>query len=133
MKALTFKEKQDVLEDMFKKYHRALLQLKCLEERNFYPSIQFGAVKEKKTYYQDKGSQLNNDLIMKEELEKVISTFEFVIECLSKDSKLIIKKEFIERKGKDWWIYYYSRSTYYRLKTRAMEETLYYFSCLEKS
>ena len=40
MKALTFKEKQDVLEDLFKKYHRAVLQLKCLEERNFYPSIQ---------------------------------------------------------------------------------------------
>ena len=37
MKALTFKEKQDVLEDLFKKYHRAVLQLKCLEERNFYP------------------------------------------------------------------------------------------------
>ena len=75
MKALTFKEKQDVLEDLFKKYHRAVLQLKCLEESNFYPSIQFDTVKEKKMYY-------------------------------------------------------YSRSTYYRLKTRAMEETLFYFSCL---
>ena len=46
MKALTFKEKQDVLEDLFKKYHRAVLQLKCLEERNFYPAIQFDTVKE---------------------------------------------------------------------------------------
>ena len=46
MKALTFKEKQDVLEDLFKKYHRAVLQLKCLEERNFYPTIQFDTVKE---------------------------------------------------------------------------------------
>ena len=100
MKALTFKEKQDVLEDLFKKYHRAVLQLKCLEERNFYPTIQFDTVKEKKTYYQDKGSQLNDQLV------------------------------FIERVGKDWWIDYYSRSTYYRLKTRAMEETLFYFSCL---
>ena len=35
MKALTFKEKQDVLEDLLKKYQRAVLQLKCLEERNF--------------------------------------------------------------------------------------------------
>ena len=112
MKALTFKEKQDVLEDLFKKYHRAVLQLKCLEERNFYPAIQFDTVKEKKTYYQDKGSQLNDQLVLKEELEKVI------------------EKEFIERVGKDWWIDYYSRSTYYRLKTRAMEETLFYFSCL---
>ena len=103
MKALTFKEKQDVLEDLFKKYHRAVLQLKCLEERNFYPTIQFDTVKEKKTYYQDKGSQLNDQLVLKEDIERV---------------------------GKDWWIDYYSRSTYYRLKTRAMEETLFYFSCL---
>ena len=75
MKALTFKEKQDVLEDLFKKYHRAVLQLKCLEERNFYPTIQFDTVKEKKTYYQDKGSQLNDQLVLKEELEKVINPF----------------------------------------------------------
>ena len=122
MKALTFKEKQDVLEDLFKKYHRAVLQLKCLEERNFYPSIQFDTVKEKKTYYQDKGSQLNDQLVLKEELEKVIATFKFILDCLSMESKVIV--------GKDWWIDYYSRSTYYRLKTRAMEETLFYFSCL---
>ena len=83
MKALTFKEKQDVLEDLFKKYHRAVLQLKCLEERNFYPTIQFDTVKEKKTYYQDKGSQLNDQLVLKEELEKVIATFEFILDCLS--------------------------------------------------
>ena len=109
MKALTFKEKQDVLEDLFKKYHRAVLQLKCLEERNFYPTIQFDTVKEKKTYYQDKGSQLNDQLVLKEELEKVIATFEFILDCLSMESKVIIEKEF---------------------KTRAMEETLFYFSCL---
>ena len=36
MKALTFKEKQDVLEDLFKKYHRALLQLKFLKEKSFF-------------------------------------------------------------------------------------------------
>lgn len=104
MKALTFKEKQDVLEDLFKKYHRAVLQLKCLEERNFYPAIQFDTVKEKKTYYQDKGSQLNDQLVLKEELEKVIATFEFILDCLSMESKVIIEKEFIERVGKDWWI-----------------------------
>ena len=130
MKALTFKEKQDVLEDLFKKYHRAVLQLKCLEERNFYPTIQFDTVKEKKMYYQDKGSQLNDQLVLKEELEKVIATFEFILDCLSMESKVIIEKEFIERVGKDWRIVYYSRRTYYRLKTRAMEETLFYFSCL---
>ena len=72
MKALTFKEKQDVLEDLFKKYHRAVLQLKCLEERNFYPTIQFDTVKEKKTYYQDKGSKLNDGLIIILEVHTIV-------------------------------------------------------------
>lgn len=130
MKALTFKEKQDVLENLFKKYHRALLQLKCLEERNFYPSIQYDEVKEKKLYYKDKGSQLNDLLEIKEELEKTISSFDFVVDCLSKESKQIIENEFIKREPKNWWSEYYSRSTYYRLKTRAMEEALFYFNCL---
>ena len=99
--------------------------------KEFYPSIQFDTVKEKKMYYQDKGSQLNDQLVLKEELEKVIvnnlNLFQIVYRWRV---KIIIEKEFIERVGKDWWIDYYSRSTYYRLKTRAMEETLFYFSCL---
>ena len=73
---------------------------------NVYPTIQFDTVKEKKTYYQDKGSQLNDQLVLKEELEKVIATFEFILDCLSMESKVIIEKEFIERVGKDWWIDY---------------------------
>lgn len=96
----------------------------------FIQRIQFDTVKEKKTYYQDKGSQLNDQLVLKEELEKVIATFELFQDLFYVESKVIIEKEFIERVGKDWWIDYYSRSTYYRLKTRAMEETLFYFSCL---
>ena len=97
MKALTFKEKQDVLEDLFKKYHRAVLQLKCLEERNFYPSIQFDTVKEKKTYYQDKGSQLNDQLVLKRRIRESYCNIWIYLDCLSMESKVIIEKEFIER------------------------------------
>ena len=111
-------------------YLRAVLLLKCFVDRNFFPAILFDSVIEMKTYYLVIGSQLNDQLVLKEELEKVIATFEFILDCLSMESKVIIEKEFIERVGKDWWIDYYSRSTYYRLKTRAMEETLFYFSCL---
>ena len=170
MKALTFKEKQDVLEDLFKKYHRAVLQLKCLEERNFYPTIQFDTVKEKSTYpacnrrsaacrwsdhaggwlffWTHRTRNIDCNIHRSHYAGGYYSriwiygrcgmigrysdqmTFEFILDCLSMESKVIIEKEFIERVGKDWWIDYYSRSTYYRLKTRAMEETLFYFSCL---
>ena len=49
---------------------------------------------------------MNDQLVLKEELEKVIATFEFILDCLSMESKVIIEKEFIERVGKDWWIDY---------------------------
>ena len=59
MKALTFKEKQDVLEDLFKKYHRAVLQLKCLEERNFYPTLSINSFSIITLLSIDKQSKIN--------------------------------------------------------------------------
>lgn len=46
------------------------------------------------------------------------------VDALSKDAKEIISNEFIYDKPRDWWISYYSRSTYYRLKGSAMDELL---------
>ena len=34
---LTFKQKQDAVENLFKQYHRAKLKLYCLENVNYYP------------------------------------------------------------------------------------------------
>lgn len=130
MKALTFKEKQETLTQIFKQYHRAKLQLECLENKNFYPSIDYLTVKEQKTYYQGVEKQWDYYIQSKDELKQIIETFHIVIDKLSKDSQTIIINEFIFQRDKDWWIEYFSRSTYYRLKTRAMEEALFYFNCL---
>jgi len=130
MKALTFKEKQETLTEIFKQYHRAKLRLECLENRNFYPSVDYLTVKEQKTYYQGVEKQLDKYIQSKDELKQIIETFHIVINKLSKDSQTIIINEFIFQRDKDWWIEYFSRSTYYRLKTRAMEEALFYFNCL---
>ena len=35
---------------------------------------------------------MNDQLVLKEELEKVIATFEFILDCLSMESKVIIEK-----------------------------------------
>lgn len=130
MKALTFKEKQETLTQIFKQYHRAKLKLECLENKNFYPSMDYLTVKEQKTYYQGVEKQLDNYIESKDELKQIIKTFHIVIEKLSQDSQMIIVNEFVLQKEKEWWIEYFSRSTYYRLKTRAMEEALFYFNCL---
>ena len=132
MKAITYKEKKEELEKIFRGYHRAQMKLQYLKEKSYYPSIQMDTIRERKSYYQDKGTQWIDSLYNKE-LEKAIQSYEFILSCLSEESRRIIEKDFLYKDKKDWWVLYYSRSTYYRLKTRAMEEILYYFNCLERS
>ena len=133
MKAITYKEKKEELEKIFRGYHRAQMKLQYLKEKSYYPSIQMDTIRERKSYYQDKGTQWIDSHYNKEELEKAIQSYEFILSCLSEESRRIIEKDFLYKDKKDWWVLYYSRSTYYRLKTRAMEEILYYFNCLERS
>ena len=133
MKAITYKEKKEELEKIFRGYHRAQMKLQYLKEKSYYPSIQMDTIRERKSYYQDKGTQWIDSLYNKEELEKAIQSYEFILSCLSEENRRIIEKDFLYKDKKDWWVLYYSRSTYYRLKTRAMEEILYYFNCLERS
>ena len=133
MKAITYKEKKEELEKIFRGYHQAQMKLQYLKEKSYYPSIQMDTIRERKSYYQDKGTQWIDSLYSKEELEKAIQSYEFILSCLSEESRRIIEKDFLYKDKKDWWVLYYSRRTYYRLKTRAMEEILYYFNCLERS
>ena len=133
MKAITYKEQKEELEKIFRGYHQAQMKLQYLKEKSYYPSIQMDTIRERKSYYQDKGTQWIDSLYSKEELEKAIQSYEFILSCLSEESRRIIEKDFLYKDKKDWWVLYYSRSTYYRLKTRAMEEILYYFNCLERS
>ena len=133
MKAITYKEKKEELEKIFRGYHQAQMKLQYLKEKSYYPSIQMDTIRERKSYYQDKGTQWIDSLYNKEELEKAIQSYEFILSCLSEESRRIIEKDFLYKDKKDRWVLYYSRSTYYRLKTRAIEEILYYFNCLERS
>lgn len=130
IKAMTFKEKQALLKDTFDEYHRAKVKLHCLEMNNFYPEVQYHVVREGSQKYNatNMASILNSRIDNTEELSAIVKSFEYIISLLSEDSKRIIENEFINKTMFDWWREYYSKSTYYRLKTRAMEEMLFYLS-----
>ena len=53
--------------------------------------------------------------------------FESFLNTLEEDEKLIIKNDFYERVHENWWIGLYSRSTYYRIKNRAIKKMLFYY------
>ena len=50
------------------------------------------------------------------------------LQLLNKEERRIITEEFIHHKQGDWWVYYYSRATYYRLKGQAMRKMLDYLN-----
>jgi hypothetical protein len=47
---------------------------------------------------------------------------------LNEEEQRIITEEFIHHKQGDWWVYYYSRATYYRLKGQAMKKLIDYLN-----
>ncbi|MCB6706977.1 hypothetical protein LI094_10575 [[Clostridium] saccharogumia] len=128
---LTFKQKQDAVENLFKQYHRAKLKLYCLENVNYYPQVSAGIIKEtKRRYKRSIAERLNSRIEDKDELKSLISSFKIIIKALSPDSQIIITNEFVDQKEDDWWVDFYSRATYYRLKTRALEEVLFYVNII---
>ena len=45
MKAITYKEKKEELEKIFRGYHRAQMKLQYLKEKSYYPSIQMDTIR----------------------------------------------------------------------------------------
>lgn len=70
----------------------------------------------------------------KNEIKKMkgfISYFNFILDNLSFDSRIIITNDYLKQENEkqtNWWMEYYSRSTYFRNKSKAINEFLQYAS-----
>ena len=49
---------------------------------------------------------------------------DYILLQMEKELSQIIYNEFFSSKMENWWMYYFSRSTYYRLKNKAMDNFL---------
>ena len=59
-------------------------------------------------------------------LEKVyVYCIEQSLQELSEDERLILTKENLENTSKNWWMEYFSKSTYYRIKYKAMDRFIH--------
>lgn len=59
-------------------------------------------------------------------LEKVyVFCIEQSLEDLSQEERMILLKENVEGASKNWWMEYFSKSTYYRLKYKAMDRFIH--------
>lgn len=49
---------------------------------------------------------------------------DYILLQMDKNLSMIIYNDYLSTKLENWWIYYYSKSTYYRLKNKAMDNFL---------
>lgn len=55
---------------------------------------------------------------------KVIEGFHYILQHMLEESRQIILNDFINRQDHQWWLNFYARSTYYRIKNKALKELL---------
>ena len=49
---------------------------------------------------------------------------DYILVHMDKELSKVIYNEYLSHNVKNWWIYYYSKSTYYRMKNKAMNNFL---------
>lgn len=101
---LKFEDKKIVLEKLSECYLKSLRRIEIYE---------YQGIKEESTQY-------HADLIM-------IEMIEIMLNACSENTQIIIKNEYLNHKRHEWYLDYYSRSNYYRLKKQAISE---FIDCL---
>lgn len=51
-----------------------------------------------------------------------VETIDAVLASLNEDEALILRSDYFENRIPKWYMNYFTRSTYYRIKTRAIDE-----------
>jgi hypothetical protein len=62
--------------------------------------------------------QLNEDHV------NFIEAFQYMLDHMAEENRQIILNDFINQHQHQWWINFYARSTYYRIKGKALKELL---------
>lgn len=98
-----FKQKDVIIKKIGIDYKKANL----IKENNFI-------------YEEEKGFYLKEE----DFYLKIKSKVDYVLMNLERELSMILYKEYFSVKDETWWVYYFSKSTYYRLKNKAMKEFL---------
>ena len=98
--AMTFKQKDALIKKIGMDY----------KKNNFYKNCSM-VIRESENNYMDNSEAYYNQIKLK---------VDYILLQLDDQLSRIIFNEYLTSKVYNWWIYYYSKSTYYRLKNKAM-------------
>ncbi len=122
---LTFKERSQIVKKFFDEYIRASMSLSMLEDKDFYPVMSYQNIRETSPSFDKKEHMLIDHMEKKEQLRKRIYSTDRILLALKEEHREMLEKEYLFYE-KDWWQCYYSKSTYYRIKKKAIDELLFY-------
>jgi len=126
-KILTLKQKDRIVKKVYRSYKSAQLDILYLNQHyNFYPQVDLCKVKENSESYQKPDSSFLIHLERKQSLESFIGVINQVHSHLSKETYFFIENEYLNFYDSTWWLPYFSRASYYRIKHRALDEFIGY-------
>lgn len=127
MNEYTLKEKDRIAKNIYKNYQRAQLDILYLSQHyNYYPQIDLFKIKDSTSLYKSGDSAFLYQLERKQQLETFIGAVNQIHKHLSKESFLFLENEYLNFYDTNWWLPYFSRASYYRVKHRALDELIDY-------
>ena len=123
---MSFKEKCDLLQLVFREYHKAKMILEGYETKNLYPALSNLVINESSANYQNVEKNIINQIEKRDNYKKIVDLVDYLLDSLDEKYREMIVNEFKNKNKAYWWIPYYSKSTYYRVKAKALDEMLFY-------
>lgn len=121
-KKLTLKQKDYIVRKIYKTYQKAQLDILYLTQHyNYYPQVDMFKVKDSSTVYHG-DEKIVQQIERKQRLENYVEMIHQVHTHLSHETYDFIEHEYINYYESSWWMTFYSRASYYRLKHRALDE-----------
>ncbi len=123
---MNLRQKDKLLKSIVREYQKAQLQLKIIEEKEFYPQIKYNVVKDFQAPYNQLETSMIHYIEKKENLETVVAFIEGIFASLPKEVYRLIEYDYLNPTKREWWREYYSRSTYYRFRKKTLDDVLFY-------
>ena len=119
------KEKNALMKRLIKDYKDTKARYELLLNHDFYPKMDYGKVKESSLIYNNMEVKLINYMDSKDELRSKLTYYDAIVAQLDDRSREIIVKDFLEEDN-FWWASFYSKSSYYRARRKAIDGFLSY-------
>ncbi|MEG0367453.1 MAG: hypothetical protein RR585_11505 [Coprobacillus sp.] len=126
-KRLSLKQKDRIARSVYKNYQRAQLDILYLTQHyNYYPQIDLFKVKDAGALYKNGDEAFLQHIERKQQLESFVGIVNQIHTHLSRESYSFIENEYLNFYSSTWWMPYFSRATYYRIKHKALNELMEY-------